>query len=210
MPCHASAPRRRPRPTQANKAPQKPGKPPQRAIRERFAVFIEALPNPATSRHSPPPRYSICQWLRWESNPHDPCGSGDFKSPASASSATEPPWIWMLPMFQRGEKGAIKKAAGEGGLFCQSGWGDLNPRPPDPQSGALTKLRYTPSIGQVLHYNAARGLCRSAGFGGSLESRFWRSAETAGRGWAARRAWAGVHPCDGQAVRRGRWTGRFR
>lgn len=26
----------------------------------------------------------------------------------------------------------------------ESGWGDSNPRPLDPQSSALTKLRYTP------------------------------------------------------------------
>ena len=29
-----------------------------------------------------------------------------------------------------------------------SGWGDSNSRPPAPKAGALTKLRYTPSVGQ--------------------------------------------------------------
>ena len=33
-------------------------------------------------------------------------------------------------------------------LLNQSGWKDLNLRPPDPKSGALAKLRYTPVINE--------------------------------------------------------------
>lgn len=44
-----------------------------------------------------------------------------------------------------GPKSATTRGEGHGSL-PQSGWADSNRRPLDPQSSALTKLRYTPPV----------------------------------------------------------------
>jgi hypothetical protein len=46
----------------------------------------EAALNPACTRHNA----ASDQWARRDSNPHAPCGAADFKSTASAGSATGP------------------------------------------------------------------------------------------------------------------------
>jgi hypothetical protein len=47
--------------------------------------------------------------------------------------------------------GALVGASGciANGLKKWSGWRDSNPRPPDPQSGALARLRYIPISGEL-------------------------------------------------------------
>ena len=50
-------------------------------------------------------------------------------------------WLTRAPSDRPGGRGGVGEAV--------SGRRDLNPRPPAPKAGALTKLRYSPSFSRV-------------------------------------------------------------